>query len=143
MVPIWSWFSEFFSPTYWNTIVKLNEFNFFKYRWLKWRVSRGFFYNPWAKRGRKLFVQHCTDNLRGLIFKIQPFRNPSIFDNIICVPISKVLPKGMSNHPDLEIFRTSSKIWRIRFFFSKFKISCEKNLLLVASMGYLSIKILT
>ena len=28
-------------------------------------------------------------------------------------------------------------------FFSKFKISCEKKLLLVASMGYLSIKIFT
>ena len=31
---------------------------------------------------------------------------------------------------------TSSKIWRIRIFFSKFKISCEKKLLLVSSMGY-------
>ena len=62
---------------------------------------------------------------------------------MICVPISKVLLKGMSNHPHFEIFWTSSKIWRIRIFFSKFKISCEKKLLLVSSMGYLSTKILT
>ena len=62
---------------------------------------------------------------------------------MICVPISKVLLKGMSNHPHFEIFWTSSKNWRIRIFFSKFKISCEKKLLLVSSMGYLSIKILT
>ena len=57
--------------------------------------------------------------LRGVIFKIQPLRNPSIFNNKICVPISKVLLKGMSNHPNLEIFRTSSKIWQIRIFFFK------------------------
>ena len=62
---------------------------------------------------------------------------------MICVPISKVLLKGMSNHPHFEIFWTSSKIWRIRIFFSKFKISSEKKLLLVSSIGYLSIKILT
>ena len=48
---------------------------------------------------------------------------------MICVPISKVLLKGMSNHPHFEIFWTSSKIWRIMIFFqnSKFherKICC-------------------
>ena len=48
--------------------------------------------------------------LRGVIFKIQPLRNPSIFKNMICVLISKVLLMGMSNHPHFEIFWTSSKI---------------------------------
>ena len=66
-------------------------------------------------------------SLRGVIFKIQPLRNPSIFDNMICVPISKVLPKGMSNHPNLEIFQTSSKIWRIRIFFQNSKFHVRKN----------------
>ena len=45
---------------------------------------------------------HITfEILRGVIIKIQPLRNTSIFNNIICVPISKVLPEGMSNHPHL------------------------------------------
>ena len=33
--------------------------------------------------------------LRGVIFKIQPLRNPPFFNNMICVQISKVLLKGM------------------------------------------------
>ena len=37
--------------------------------------------------------------LRGVIFKIQPLRNPSIFNNMICVPISKVLLKGQVKSP--------------------------------------------
>ena len=65
--------------------------------------------------------------LRGVIFKIQPLRNPSIFNNMICVPISKVLLKGMSNHPHFEIFWTSSKIWRIRIFFQNSKFHVRKN----------------
>ena len=62
-----------------------------------------------------------------MIFKIQPLRNPSIFNNMICVPISKVLLKGMSNHPHFEIFWTSSKIWRIRIFFQNSKFHVRKN----------------
>ena len=61
-----------------------------------------------------------------MIFKIQPLRNLSIFDNMICVPISKVLPKGMSNHPNLEIFQTSSNVKNLtnQDFFSKELWSC-------------------
>ena len=46
---------------------------------------------------------------------------------MICVPISKVLPMGMSNHPNLEIFRTLSKIWRIRIFFQNSRVHVGKN----------------
>ena len=62
-----------------------------------------------------------------MIFKIQPLRNPSIFNNIICVLISKVLLMGMSNHPDFEIFWTLSKIWRIKIFFQNSKFHVRKN----------------
>ena len=68
-----------------------------------------------------------SQTLRGVIFKIQPLRNPSIFNNMICVPISKVLLKGMSNHPHFKIFWTSSKIWKIRIFFQNSKFHVRKN----------------
>ena len=59
---------------------------------------------------RFMMFKRSMRSLRGVIFKIQPLRNPSIFNNMICVLISKVLLMGMSNHPHFEIFWTSSKI---------------------------------
>ena len=47
---------------------------------------------------------------------------------MICVPISKVIPKGMSMGPNFEIFWTSSKFDVSKIFFSKFIISCVKKI---------------
>ena len=55
-----------------------------------------------ALKLRKLKKKHTTPShaaIRGVILKIQPLRNPSIFNNMICVPISKVPPMGMSMDP--------------------------------------------
>ena len=88
---------------------------------------------PWILLARCLPLWgtcHDRDSylvLRGVIFKIQPLRNPTIFNNMICVLISKVLLMGMSNHPHFEIFWTSSKIWRIRIFFQNSKFHVRKN----------------
>ena len=62
------------------------------------------------------WVKIIAWSLRGVIFKIQPLRNPSIFNNMICVPISKVLLKGMSNHPHFEISGLRQKFDTSGFF---------------------------
>ena len=55
----------------------------------------------------------------------------------------KSTPQGHVKSPTFWNFLDFVKNLTHQDFFSKFKISCEKKLLLVSSMGYLSIKILT
>ena len=55
----------------------------------------------------------------------------------------KSTPHGHVKSPTFWNFLDFVKNLTHQDFFSKFKISCEKKLLLVSSMGYLSIKILT
>ena len=73
------------------------------------------------------FRKWLSSSEEGWYLRSNLWRNLSIFNNMICVPILKVLPMGMSNHPNLEIFRTSSKIWQIRIFFQNSKFHVRKN----------------
>ena len=89
---------------------------------------------------------------RGVIFKIRPLRNPSIFRNMICVPISKVPPAGMSMGPRVGLLgpplapgsMSSFTFHKVIFWTLAISASGRSRVhVLVASMGYVSIKILT
>ena len=86
-----------------------------------------------------------TDNktLRGVIFKIQPLKEPVNFQLYDLCTNFKSTPQRHVKSPTFWNFLDFIKNLTHQDFFSKFKISCEKKLLLVSSMGYLSIKILT